>query len=1685
MPGVPPDAFQLLEQSFENASHNLTHSVRDSLSQRRHYKDRDSYHRKHSSDPSIPSTRIEHLSSDEDHGSDGRPSPPLPHTTVRNAHSLPHERSESAVLRAQLSRQKSGLPPTPPSMSTADHEVEPASRQQEREDAPSPMFADSVRNALESKRSGLSTPVQHQHSPPTPDPSPPSTYASRERLVAPANAKVIDRLQQRPDLSHNGSYAGSFAESFQTAREGNTQNNSPAPVGQQVVECEDYDELPAHWLDGQRDDFREMVNNAASSSHDSDIVPDDPLHANGTHPLSRISTTAPSPDSPIWDGGISTMSRETSISQGGDGFDEDAEDRGRGVIIVTTNPEGEKTPTLEKQQERERDHDWNRYVSFVGSADVSPSPSTHSSRPVTRDGPVSSNNSTRSTTENDSPPHSRTWDRRPSVGLFAFPQTMPSISASRPLAMEPLVAAPSRLRYEENAADLSASPQATSPSASAHSSSPISPRSPQAIPPTSPIFSRVESLTRGASASKRPSTPPGRRDIAREALAAGRVSSIKQKGGEWDFSALTRSGQQRHSGTIAKEAMDAKRYSRMKEDGELDTWAGRDEDGVEIERTGKRWRRRNGPVGLGLEGEDYDEDRSEDESEDESEDDSGDESKDEKGEDEDEDSDGPESRFEKKLKDSVEEVHAGADEEDRLSESSDWENDTSALAPKTVEREPFELPDVDEREHDREVEMPHRAHSRSTSYSRTHSRSPATDVEAVPGVDVKEATRDEHTEVEDEAEAEDEPLAEPLLRDEHQEFISEYHDDAQTEDEEPSCPVRTRDGDGISDRSSSSHRNTQASIVAAIATAAALPLSEPGSPALDAEAGEERAASPPPAVPYAPSPSLPILPQTAIPSELERPLQPTPSMKETSIATMPTLSHKQNIRTSTLTNDAVYRHIQDQNARKIDALANGNAVQVSIIDLTGPRRNQTLRHRAKTVSLRGGDSGVDEHGVGRAHTLKHKKAMESSVLTNDIASDKGGDAPTERAKKPQQSRRKLQASPSLELSTDLTQSKPAAPSPPPTQLTHIPTNKLTHEGLDRVSRSIRTQSRSSNIKSIPSPSLPNSSAHASWVPGDDDVSTLENSLQNHKLRRFARDTGLERDLSVKRNSGITVRSGNSASPQLRRCSREERLERNPSVKRNSLDASAPASATASDHDATSPRLRHRSLRGDERLGELAGNTFSTSNRRSASLDVPPSSASAKRQSLSSATRLSHENGLSAGFTPMASPRRSEYAGMRGLATTPFSTSQFSDRSEMVELCEARGVEIYPHNNHSVVVVEQGVPSSSRPDDSPTVKGGSGLGIDTITDDMLRVSPAPNNHLGVTDEQLIGKPIFTPSPAPPTPPPKTPNTKRRGIRGLPVMSLPKLEVQDHDFVGMASKERNAVNSPLTNPRQAPLPPKINFIPPTPMGGEDDEGRQLAGDRPATVTGSRPGGLVRRESLRDKARRYSEGFALPIWTYRKKHVIRVPRGKMEGPTDGDDDGEERPRNLSPNWRPVGFWNSDSEDDEVFYDDEDVQGGHGRRGLRIARTDDGFDVDGRRNKAASGNRGRRASLLSRRAVSLRLSSRLRAQPLSRSATTATLPRNFDDASNPTLDPPLANDTPPVTLPQRKNSLSQAWRTRHGRIVTIPGTNGEMQFEYVGMQGFRDKMSEVRSAREEREREARREALRESIGVRVFHGL
>jgi hypothetical protein len=681
-------------------------------------------------------------------------------------------------------------------------------------------------------------------------------------------------------------------------------------------------------------------------------------------------------------------------------------------------------------------------------------------------------------------------------------------------------------------------------------------------------------------------------------------------------------------------------------------------------------------------------------------------------------------------------------------------------------------------------------------------------------------------------------------------------------------------------------------------------------------------------------------------------------------------------------NNMVYKRIQEENVKRHSVVSSGSgAITVGII-LPADSPSRSLKRRTKCLSLR---DSTTSNGSKR-------NSLVDSAEPRMIGPRKVR-APNDRTKK-------LEASPVMESSIRQV-SSPARLGPDASNMTALTyasmqdspsmkkvgtsrlrpetEHKLRHLNYgDRLSNnmSVRRTSLhgsptapSKGFEIFREPEYPNRRLSGTERVGNEKMTNVGIKRSSTEGAKPSRVLEKPRGVipSIASDTPDELLEQSPTTGRLRRFSREERLENNEKVRRTSLDhesakqmAPEPAAKAIQAEKGTHPPER-------------------------SVLPIPFDKA----------------------VLP-SSPRKSLDARFLHPTTTPMSTSQFSDRTE-VELCEASGVRYYQHNNESLHVVQHG----SRP--SSKDKTSNPDGYDAF-DDQPRGLP---------------KPVFAAQVEPPTP----------TLRNI--------------------DPTNNLDSPLTNPRTAPEPPIIKFIPPTP---NEELERQLSDEerQDGRVTENLP---QRRPSLLQRARRYSDSL------FFRAGSSRVPRRPYMG---------ERDTYLSPLWRPTWFW-SEYSDDEDDYNDFEPMGALPKGG----DTSDVGENENRKglfpramSKRLPGFRGTGGFLVGNSLGLDRHGTNNRRHYVSTRTTTLSIPKRQSEEL-------LTNRSSRNSGTYQASSASQESlrRIAKARTFVVPFSGGK-RAQWVGTKQFKAKMRAIRLVREERAAEKRRERLRGSIGPRVVNG-
>ena len=363
---------------------------------------------------------------------------------------------------------------------------------------------------------------------------------------------------------------------------------------------------------------------------------------------------------------------------------------------------------------------------------------------------------------------------------------------------------------------------------------------------------------------------------------------------------------------------------------------------------------------------------------------------------------------------------------------------------------------------------------------------------------------------------------------------------------------------------------------------------------------------------------------------------------------------------------------------------------------------------------------------------------------------------------------------------------------------------------------------------------------------------------------------------------------------------------------------------------------------------------------------------------------------------------------RSTLVTPFSLrSAHSSTPGTLEVNEAKAVNIYPHTNQSILVIQETADREGSFDGHPAA----------AVDDSGATHPKP-----LIPQQARG-------------------------------ALPS---------GLG---RHTIDSPLQNPRDAPHPPDLRILPPTPANAPSSSNDTVRISRKSRISSrlNHPISTLRRSV---SARRHSEAVALPFTrslSLRNSHLRRSPRTAID-PDNG----------LHPFWRPRSFWDRD--------DETDSESEFGNDGYLSPQ------------RSASHSAPKRSVSLTRRLTG---SIRQAATPHPRRA-------SYSASGNNTRYTAHAYTTSDV-LPKRSASLSKklgesfrlprprpkrfsAGEWRHpteyefvqpdrNRSDEIPRQGYPVQF--VGFRNLAERLERRRENREEGKREARRTWLKGRIGL------
>ncbi|KAK5690212.1 hypothetical protein LTR97_012400 [Elasticomyces elasticus] len=669
-------------------------------------------------------------------------------------------------------------------------------------------------------------------------------------------------------------------------------------------------------------------------------------------------------------------------------------------------------------------------------------------------------------------------------------------------------------------------------------------------------------------------------------------------------------------------------------------------------------------------------------------------------------------------------------------------------------------------------------------------------------------------------------------------------------------------------------------------------------------------------------------------------------------------------------NNLVYKQIQEQNVKRHSLIGDASPIAAK------PVRKHQLKRTARHESLRNVSGGSERSWRGSEDVtwpqpLRLRKAVQPVY---GLADGKGVEVRT--PPRAQQPVRSLDESPEVESSPRLQRVLPRLrePESPMSRMTRAALTGEGEKGIEvKRSHTLRHASKTQRLEN--GTSSRRTSAESGDAAGIGSVEAASPNLRHSSAQVTHRNIKNRETYQAHSSPVLSTR-------KLRHFSREAQLDHSATIRNTSPHV--PSYLALDLHPGME---QERSIRHFPKDTKLENNTHVR--RTSADLHSNWTPASPRKNSLD--VRLLHP------------------------ITTPMSTSQLSDQTA-VEVCEAKGVELYPHTNHSLLVVQQGARPQQLPFQSPA-----------------------DNYLGLTNHHLgIGMPLFSANVQEPSP-------------STPRMANPTFHI----------------DSPLTNPRAAPVPPAVQVIPPTPCSELDRQLSDESLESPQTRSYSPP---RRSRSLLQRARRFSESFIeQPL--FGRAASLRSNRPARTVPV------EERPQTLSPFWQPRRFWAGyDSDDDEEYVDDyEDLDAEP--RSARLPAGGDTSSIESQRRRKGllprsmsvrmPGFTGKGGFLVGNSLGLDRHGTNNRRHVVKKRSSAGGLHTGSKASAYVSQGSSLRKRTSEEMLKQMVDGKG---------IFTLPFSGGR-RVQYVGVARLRERMGQSKMEREERKREKLRQVLREGI--------
>ncbi|KAF2841067.1 hypothetical protein M501DRAFT_990995 [Patellaria atrata CBS 101060] len=711
-------------------------------------------------------------------------------------------------------------------------------------------------------------------------------------------------------------------------------------------------------------------------------------------------------------------------------------------------------------------------------------------------------------------------------------------------------------------------------------------------------------------------------------------------------------------------------------------------------------------------------------------------------------------------------------------------------------------------------------------------------------------------------------------------------------------------------------------------------------------------------------------------------------------------------------NNILNAHLRNQDTRRNSGMSTTSTVVEAIVVATPPQRRRTLRHTGRNLALRG-DTDSPSDGSPVASSNRH--SMNSDELRLHRLVHKRSPLPDRRHRSSGESdlTARIGCSGATReeglvgrLKDNLPQRHASVPIQRSVQGPDVGrTRSLRHTSLSKPNTALSVNKGAYDLYDKPLPAIPIS----------------ESSPSPHQLSVQ----------KCRQRQNPLPDTNNTSSPK------ERPVQEDPQHTPNLLDT--PKNSIRPDSDVlppatfpspkppkdVQPKLKIESPPKQKKIRPSLSVQDTNTQRRSSDKSTRTSSHSSSRADHAHDEQKLSRRSLDASTFRTEDIRRistdqstTDHSLIRYLhGQTPFS--QLSTTPDL-EVSEATAISIYPHNNHSLLVVQQVARSDN---------------VSKRDTEVVSTPPAVQ----------ATQPLLTVEPSTP-----------------PVGSAPEINI----------------DSPFMNPRD---PPALKIIPPTPAEELD---RQLTD----ATKESRSGPPVRRLSLAQRARRYSDTIIQPLFTRAPLRRANTLKHSRQVPSVGEEKG-----NLHPFWRPRGFWDDFSDSEDSFdLEDED---------RRLPPGGDTSDIDLQRSvrrrltgtlRPRNGDRGGKGLIKLPRAFSLKRARTDRVHRVIKHGSSTSLGSR---GSGPHDHTTTHTRTRIVNVTESKfgsdgtNSSTSAAHSgknpyvqlrnqteKRNKVHTIPGLG--LQVQYVGIRGVADRIKEKRA-------EKRRERLRASIGTKfLLHG-